>query len=373
MVAPTRFPAGISTYKTQQVLNSFPNLPNANQQSVSTVEMAPYLAGMNTVTNTTSAIGAGTQTPGTGFNAGLVSLAVTTAAGGKAAVALNGNSATGQGVQFIPGNQVWFNLQVAHNSTFLADATTVSRYGFFDVADTTGTIANGIYLEKVAAAGGALNLVIKNTGLTGTVVTTTINNVADLTKPSGIYGDTSSTVGTLTTAGAANKYTSVAVNAAGAGYVQAPLVRALGANGASPYAQIYCQTQNNALYAPYIAHVGGTSYTTFTNEVNHWLDFSFYYDGKGRFFFGINGKAILSIGMDGTTVLAAGGTATTGNAFYTTNAAMTTSIAPVLPAPGSFDNIMPMVAMNAGAGYALNTAATNIMFIDSIQVGSEYN
>jgi hypothetical protein len=29
--------------------------------------------------------------------------------------------------------------------------------------------------------------------------------------------------------------------------------------------------------------------------------------------------------------------------------------------------------MNAAAGYALNTVATNIMFIDSIQVGSEYN
>ena len=373
MVAPTRFPAGISTYKTQQVLNTFPNLPNSNQQSVATVEMAPYLAGMYTVTNTTSTIGAGTQTPGTGFNAGVLALAVTTASGGKAAVALNGNAAAGQGVQFIPGNQVWFNMQVAHNAGFLADATVVSRYGFFDVSDTTGTIANGIYLEKVAAAGGALNLVIRNTGLTGTVVTTTINNVADISKPSGIYGDTSSTVGTLTTAGAANKYTSVVVATAGSGYVQAPLVRAIGANGSAPFAQVYCQVQNNALYAPYIAHVGGTAYTTFTNEVNHWIDLSFYYDGKGRFFFGINGKAILSIGMDGTTVLVAGGTATTGNAFYSTNTAMTTSIAPVLPAPGSFDNIMPMVAMNAAAGYALNTAATNIMFIDSIQAGSEYN
>lgn len=373
MVAPTRFPAGISTYKTQQVLNTFPNLPNSTQQSVSTVEMAPYLASMYTVTNTTATIGAGTQTPGTGFNAGLVSLAVTTASG-KAAIALNGNSATGQGVQFIPGNQVWFNVQVAHNSAFIADSTVVSRYGLFDVADTTGTIANGIYLEKVAGAGvGTLNLIIKNTGLTGTAVTTTINNVADLTKPSGIYGDTSSTVGTLTTAGSSNKYTSVAVATAGNGYVQAPLVRAVGASGSSPFAQLYCQTQNNALYAPYIAHVGGTGYTTFTNEVNHWLDFSFYYDGKGRFFFGINGKAILSIGMDGSTVLAAGGTGTTGNAFYTTNASMTTSIAPVLPAPGSFDNIMPMVAMNAAVGYGSNASTTGIMFVDSIQVGSEYN
>lgn len=372
MVAPTRFPAGISTYvtKTNSVLSTFPNVPNPTQSSVATFEMNPYVASSYTVTNTTASIGAGTGL--TGFNGGITSLAVTTASGGKAAIALNGNSSTGQAVQFIPGNQLWFNIQVAHNSTFLSDSTTVARYGLFDVSDTTGTITNGVYLEK-AAGGTALNLVIKNTGLTGSTVTTIINNVADLAKPSGIYGDTSSTVGTLTTAGSSNKYTSVAVNAAGSGYAQAPLVRATGANGSSPYSQLYCQTQSGSLYAPYIVHVGGTGYTTFTNEVNHWLDLSFYYDGKGRFYFGVNGKQVLSIGQDGTTSLAAGGTATSGNAFFATNASMTSSIAPVTPASGAFDNIMPMVAINAAAGYALNTNATNIMFVDSFQVGSEYN
>ena len=373
MVAPTRFPSGISTFKTNNVLSTYPTVPTSNQAGAITSEMNPYVAGYYTVTSTTSTVTAGTGTPGTGFNGGMASLAVTTASGGKAAIALNGNIATGQAVQLIPGNQAWFNVQVAHNSTFLADATTVSRYGMFDVSDVTGTVTNGIYLEKVAAAGGACNLVIKNTGLTGSTVTTTINNVCDLTRPSGIYGDTSSTAGTLTTAGSSNKYTSVAVATAGAGYAQAPLVRALGASGSSPFAQLYCQTQNGSLYAPYIAHVGGTGYTTFTNEVNHWLDLSFYYDGKGRFYFGINGKTILTIGQDGVTNLAAAGTATTGTAFFVTNVSMTTSIAPVASAAGSFDLIMPMVALNAGTGYALNTAATNIMFVDSIQVGSEYN
>jgi hypothetical protein len=370
MANPTRFPAGISTFRTSAILNTFPNVPNDKQSSVLTTEMNPYTAGSYTVTNTTATIGAGTGL--VGFNAGIISLAVTTASGGKAAVALNGNSSTGQAIQLIPGNQMWFNIQVAHNSTFLSDSTTVARYGLFDVSDTTGTITNGVYLEK-AAGGTALNLIIKNTGLTGSTVTTTINNVADLAKPSGIYGDTSSTVGTLTTAGSSNKYTSVAVNAAGSGYAQAPLVRATGANGSSPYAQLYCQTQSNSLYAPYIAHVGGTGYTTFTNEVNHWIDLSMYYDGKGHFYFGVNGKQVLSIGQDGATALAAGGTATTGNTFFATNASMTTSIAPVLPTSGAFDNIMPMVALNAAAGYALNTNATNIMFIDSFQAGSEYN
>lgn len=372
MANPTRFPAGISTYvnKTNSVLATFPNVPNPTQSSVITSEMNPYVAGSYTVTNTTATIGAGTGL--TGFNAGIVSLAVTTASGGKAAIAFNGNSSTGQALQLIPGNQMWFNVQVAHNSTFLSDSTTVSRYGLFDVSDTTGTIANGVYLEK-SAGSTALKLVIKNTGLTGSTVTTTINNVADLAKPSGIYGDTSSTVGTLTTAGSSNKYTSIVVGTAGSGYAQAPLVRATGANGSSPYAQLYCQTQSSSLYAPYITHIGGTGYTTFTNEVNHWLDLSFWYDGKGRFFFGVNGKQVLSIGQDGTTALAAGGTATSGNSFAVTNASMTSSISPILPYAGAFDNIMPMVALNAAAGYALNTNATNIMFVDSIQCGSEYN
>ena len=375
MVAPTRFPSGISTFKTNNVLSTYPTLPSSSQTNQATIEMNPYVAGFYTVTNTTSTVTSGTGTPGTGFNGGMISLAVTTASGGKAAVALNGNVSTGQAVQFIPGNQTWFNTQVAHNSTFLADATTVSRYGLFDVSDTTGTITNGVYLEKVAAAGGACNLVIKNTGLTGTTVTTTINNVCDLSRPSGIYGDTSSTVGTLTTTGSANKYTAVSVATAGSGYGQAPLVRALGASGSSPFAQLYVQQQNGSLYAPYIAHVGGTGYTTFTNEVNHWLDLSFYYDGKGRFFFGVNGKVVLSIGQDGVLALAAGGTTSiaTYNSFIATNASMTTSIAPVASAVGSFDLIMPMVALNAAAGYALNTAATNIMFIDNFQVASEYN
>lgn len=373
MSNPTRFPSGISTFKTNQILNTFPNVPNSSQSSVTTSEFNPYIAGNFTVTATTATVAAGTGTPGTGFNGGISSLAVTTASGGKAGIVFNGNSSTGQAVQFIPGNKLWFNVQVAHNSTFLTDTTTVSRYGLFDVSDATGTVTNGVYLEKVAAAGGALKLVIKNTGLTGSTVTTTINNVADISKPSGIYGDTSSTVGTLTTAGSSNKYTSIVVATAGSGYAQAPLVRALGANGSSPYAQLYCQVQNTGLYAPYITHIGGTGYTTFTNEVNHWIDLSFYYDGNGRFFFGINGKQVLSIGQDGTTALAAGGTATSGNSFYATNASMTTSIAPIIPWAGAFDNIMPMVALSAGAAYSLNTNATNIMFVDSFQIGSEYN
>jgi hypothetical protein len=318
-------------------------------------------------------------------------MAVTTAAGGKAAVALNGNVATGQSVQLIPGNQTWANFQVAHNSTLLADATVVSRYGLVDVSDITGTVTNGIYLEKVAAAGGACNLVIKNTGLTGSTVTTTIQNVCDLSRPSGIFGDTSSTVGTLTTAGAANKYNSIVVATPGSGYGQAPLVRALGASGSAPFAQLYVQLGNGSaiattpgnspgvtgpgLYAPYIAAVGGVGYTTFTNEVNHWIDLSFYYDGKGRFFFGVNGKLVLTIGQDGVVALSAGGTTSlaTSNSFYAVNASFTTGNSPVMPPVGGFTYLMPMSALNAAAGYALNTAATNIMFIDSIQVASEYN
>ena len=374
---PTRFPAGISTLKPNHILNTFPSLPS-NSQAMSIQEMLPYIAGQWKVTSTSSTVGAGVynavgSTLINGYNGGSVSLAVTTASGGKAALALNGNIDTGQQLQLIPGNQLWFNCQVAHNSTFLTDATTVSRYGFVDISDVTGTITNGVYFEKNAAAGGALNLIIKNTGLTGSTVTTTINNVADVSKPSGIYGDTSSSVGTLTTAGSSNKYTSIAVATAGSGYAMAPLIRTLGANAASPYAGAYCQVANGALTAPYLTHIGGTGYTTFTNEVNHWVDLSLYYNGKGTLYVGVNGKTVVSIGPDGTTALAAGGTATSGNSFFASNTNMTASIAPVLPRAGSFDNIMPMTSMFAGIGYALNTNATNIMFCDSVQVGVEYN
>ena len=378
MVAPTRYPSGISTYKTNHVLNTFPQVPATNQM-VTNQEFNPYLSSLYTVTSTTATVAAGLQsaagTSSAGINGGAASLAVTTASGGKAGLMLNANVGSpynANSVQFLPGNQVWFNCQVAHSSTFLSDGTTVSRYGLFDLADPTGTILNGVYFEK-AAGGTTVNLVVKNTGLTGATVTTTISNVADLAKPSGIYGDSSSSVGTLTTAGSSNKYTSVALNAVGAGYVMAPIVRATGASGSYPFAQLACQVQSGSLYAPYIAHVGGAGYTTFTNEVNHWIDLGFYYDGKGRLVAHVNGKQVASIGMDGTTTLAAGGTASSGNAFYATNASMTTSIAPVLPAAGSFDNIMPMACLSAGLGYALNTNATNIMFVDNIAAGSEYN
>lgn len=378
MVAPTRYPSGISTFKPNHVLNTFPMVPSTSQVSA-IQEFMPYIAGAWTVTSTTSTIGAGIWNAVggaliAGQNSGLTSLAVTTASGGLAALTLNGNVATDCPIQFIPGNQVWFNVQVAHDSNFLADATVVSRYGLFsNEATPVGTVVNGVYFEKTAAAGGALNLVIKNKGLTGTTVTTTINNVADISKPSGIYGDTSSSVGTLTTGGAANKYTSVVVATAGSGYAQAPLVRTIGANASAPYAHVYCQVQNNGLYAPYLANVGGSGYTTFTNEVNHFVDLSLYYDGKGKLFAGVNGRVVATIGSDGNTILAAGGTATSGNSFYVTNTAMTTSISPVLPAAGTFDNIMPMSPLAAGLGYLLNTNATNIMFCDSLQVGCDNN
>ena len=379
MANPTRFPAGISTYKVKDVLNSFPMVPSPSQV-MSLQEFSPYIAGQWTVTSTTSTIGSGTWNAVAGaliagYNGGITSLAITTASGGLAALTLNGNVATDCPVQLIPGNQTWFNCQVAHDSNFLGDATVVSRYGLFSNEVTpVGTVVNGVYFEKKAAAGGALNLVIKNKGLTGSTVTTTINNVADISIPSGIYGDTSSTVGTLTTAGSSNKYTSVVVATAGSGYSQAPLVRTIGANAAAPYAHLYCQQANGGLYAPYIANIGGTGYTTFTNEVNHWIDLTLYYDGKGTLIAGVNGRVVCRIGPDGTTALAAAGTATTNSgSFYASNASMTSSIAPVTPAAGSFDLLMPMSPLAPGLGYLTATNATNIMFCDSVMVGTEYN
>ena len=235
MPNPVRYPAGVSTYKPANVLATFPNLPGPTASGSSTYEMSPYVGAAFTVTNTTATIGSGVYNAAgaalaNGWNGGLVSMAVTTGAGGKAGLAYSGNTATGQNYQFIPGNQVWLNMQVAHSKSLIGyyatgsgalsagDATTVARYGFMDNVDPTGTISNGVYFELPGTkntTASAINLVIKNTGLTGSTVTTTILNIADLARPSGIYGDTSSFGGdpaaALTTAGSSNKYTSIAV------------------------------------------------------------------------------------------------------------------------------------------------------------------
>jgi hypothetical protein len=424
MANPTRFPSGLSTFKTNHVLNTFPTLPANNQLGVTTQEYTPYIAGAYTVTSTTATVGAGVWNAvgaalTSGYNSGILSMAVTTAAGGLAGVALNGNVATCQPVTFIPGNQTWFNAQIACNKSLIGsyaadgttlsagDATSVIRVGLISNADPTAaaaSITDGIFFELPAtknATASAMNLVIKNKGLTGAQVTTTINNICDLARPSGIFGDTSSfggdPVAALTTTGAANKFTAISVAQPGSGYSQAPLVRLTGTAAAAPFAQAYCQigaqAQQNSLpgnmgnlgggflYAPYLCHVGGVGYTTFTSEVNHWIDLSLYYNGKGQLFVGVNGKLVATVGQlpmnagGGTQVtnLAAGGTATSGNQFYVTNAAMTSSIAPITPTAGTVDLIMPMSPLNAAVGYFANTAATNILFLDNLQCGSEYN
>jgi hypothetical protein len=422
MVAPTRFPAGISTFKRDHVLNTFPVVPNQYQTGAVVNEMTPYTAGSFTVTATTATVGGGVWNAAggalvSGYNGGIVSMAVTTASGGKAGIVMDGNSAAINPVQFIPGNQVWFSANVAFNKGLMGyyatgagslsagDATAVTRVGLIDIADPTGTITNGVYFEVPGTkntVASAANLVIKNTGLTGSTVTTTIKNICDLARPSGLFGDTTSFTGdpaaALTTAGSSNKYTSIAVATAGAGYAIAPLVRTTGAGAASPYAQAYCQINGGTgqtaqpgnvgplgagLYAPYLCHVGGTGYSTFTNEVNPWINLSLYYNGKGVLFVGVNGRLVATVGIQNNVAptsnngvaMAAGATVDTasGNNFIPSNASMTTSIAPVLPAANTFDLIMPMTPLCAGAGYALNTAATNIMFLDNLTFGSEYN
>ena len=59
MPNPTRYPAGVGTYKTNHVLNTFPNLPGSNATGAVTQEMSPYTAQQFTVTSTTSTIGTG--------------------------------------------------------------------------------------------------------------------------------------------------------------------------------------------------------------------------------------------------------------------------------------------------------------------------
>src|SRR6516165_10729723 len=98
MVAPTRFPAGISTFKKDHVLSTLPVVPNQYQTGVVINEMTPY---------TTATIGGGVYNAAgaalvSGYNGGVVSMAVTTAAGGKAGLVMNGNASSINPISFIP-------------------------------------------------------------------------------------------------------------------------------------------------------------------------------------------------------------------------------------------------------------------------------
>ena len=353
MAQPVRFPSGVSTYPPKNTLASFPSVPAINQASLVN-EFIPYRAGDFTPAQTN---GAGAWL---GWNNGGLTISTTGAtAADKIIFGMNAQCAV-----YMPGNQLWTSVTIAVPSTI---SDTNVYMGEANTQDITNSPTDGVYFWK-PTGGMTVNLVVKKGG-----TTTQFTNIADLSKPSGIYGDATSTAGTLSFNTSGTTLTSIAVATHGSGYQQAPYLQVTGTGGTG--AQAYCQLRSGGLYAPYVT-AAGSGYTagTFAANILPWITLSKYYDGKGTLYIGVNGKTVMSIGPQGQTSITAGGTATNASfkSYYVTNQ-LTTGQAPVQPKAGAFDNMMPMVPMYPGGGFTNTTTNARTAYMDSFQLGFEYN
>ena len=373
MATPTRFPVGLNTFPPRHILNTYPVSPSPRQVAVQE-DFLPYRAGDYTIT--TAVAGTVTTFPQL---TGAVKLA-TSANATDTIYAFR----LGAGFQLMPLNQAWYNTRFAYPRSVLnTNDTNIYLGGWFDAA-TLSASNNGIYFFK-PSGGTAVNLIIKKAG-----TTTTFQNIADVSLPSGLFGDTNAVNGTLTATIAGNAFTAVSVATAGAGYQTSPLVltttTAGGTTGSTPVIvglgstglsstnpQVPIQSTQlpyGSLYAPYIATPGsgftnGGPLTTLL-EVEPVLDLSFYYNGKDTLYVGVNGRVVMTIGPAGQTAFAAGATinvaTAAGGPSFAPTTQLTTSIAPVQPTAGSAYNILPTTLLNTGFGVANTSANIRTMY-----------
>lgn len=381
MANSTRFPKGLNTFPGRSLLNTFP-IATAPADITVTEDFLPYLAAKYTIT--TAVAGTVATFP---WLSGCVKLATSASATDTVYAMLNG-----QGFQFLPLNQLWMSSRVAYPRTVNNANDTAYYNGLFDNAVPTAA-SNGVYFFK-PAGGTVVHLIIKKAG-----VTTTIQNVADLSLPSGIFGDSNSVNGTLSATIAGAAFSGVSVATPGAGYAQMPLVLststaggvagstpvtvALGSTGLSQTnPQVPIQTTGlpyASLYAPYVTAPGAG----FTNqgplatllEVEPMIDLQLYYNGKDTLYAGVNGRAVCSIGPGGVTGLAAGATVSANltGPSYNSAAQLTTAVAPIQPTLGSAYNMLPQVLMNFVTGFANTTVNVRTMFLADTYLGVEYN
>lgn len=382
MASPVRFPQGLSTFPPRSILGTYPVATSPTQIAV-TEDFIPYLATDYTVS--TAVAGTVATFP---FQAGAVKLATSASATDTIWLARNG-----QGFQFMPLNQMWFDVKLAYPRSVLNANDTNIYAGLFDnVVPTSAN--NGVYFIK-PTGGTTVNLVIKKGG-----TSTTFQNIADLSLPSGLYGDTNSVNGTLNATIAGTAFTATSVATAGAGYQCSPLVlstsTAAGTVGSVPVSvslgstatsqtnpQYPIQTTSlpyGSLYQPIITNPG----TGFTNnagattllEVEPFIDLQFWYNGKDTLYVGVNGSRVLSIGSLGVGTVAAGNTinvatATGTPSFYSTTQ-LTSSISPVQPALGSAYNLVPQVPMQFAAGFANTTVNIRTLYLAEYNVATEF-
>lgn len=392
MVAPSRFTGGLTSFPKRHLLQTFPVATNP-QQIVNIEDFVPYRAGDYLVTNTN-----GTATP-VNLPSGLLKLAT---AGSTAAdvitILKNGNVAGGTAglpYSFFPGSQLWANFRVAYPTSVGNTNDTAIRFGLG--GGTTGiNNVNAIFFSK-ASGGTAINLVIQSS-----LGTTTFQNIADIAKPSGLFGFASDITAILNATIAGNAFTAVnntAVGATpGAGYVVAPLVLSTATSGVAGNIPVMAMLGSTAysgstglplvtrdipyasVASPYIFNPG----SGYTNggplntllEVEPVIDFSIYYDGKGTFGIAVNGREILSIGNQGIIQFAAGATInqatqTLGGSYYCTNTP-TVGTMPAAQAPGSFFGCAPLGSMAPFVSVANTTANARAFYVAEIDTAVEY-
>lgn len=377
MASPVRFPSGISTFPPKSLLASYPVAPNQNQMAI-LENFLPYRAGDYTVTTAV----AGTAAT-FGQNGGALKLA-TSASGTDTIYLLRG----GAGFQLTKGRRMWGNFRLAYPRSVVNANDTNIYAGFFNAA-VLSAATDGIYFLK-PSGGTSVNLIIKKAS-----TVTTFQNVADLAVPSGIYGDTNSTNGTLTAVVAGNAFTGISVASAGGGYAYAPLVLSTTASGVAGNVPVHVglgsasmsATQPQvpmpssglpygSLYDPVVV-APGSGYTNSAGsaaylEAEPWIDLQLFFDGD-TLYAGVNGRAVLSIGPDGRTSFAAGATVavqTTGPSYAPTTQ-LTSAISPVQPKVGSAYNIMPLVALNAAFGMSNTTANIRNLYVGEVNAAVE--
>lgn len=381
---PVRYPSGVTTFPPRHMLATYPELPALGQIAVQE-DFLPYLAGNYTVTTAVAGTVATFAKVG-----GATKLA--TSAGATDTIYL---SRIGAGFQVMPFDQLWCDTRLVYPRSVANANDTNIYWGLFDNAVPTAA-TNGIYFFKAAGA-NAVAFVIKKGG-----VTTTFNNIGDITLPSGLFGDTNSVNAVLNAVVAGNLLTGVSVSNPGAGYYFTPLVLTTTTSGAAGLNLVSAGLGSTAfstgnpsvpiqttglpyasIAAPYVASPGAGLTNSAGSlaylEVEALLNFAFWYDGKGSLSVSVNGREVMSIVGTATAIgsvgIAAGGTATvsgSNNSFFSTTQ-LTAAVAPFQPPIGSPINLMPLLPLNYGVGFANTTANIRTMYVDEYNVAVEIN
>jgi hypothetical protein len=357
---PVRYPSGVTTYAYADTLGTFPSVNTPGQFVINNGDFTPYLSTEWTTTQTNGTVAAYP------WNSGVVKLS-TTGTTAADAVYLTG---TMSALQFRANNRMWFACDVAIPSTSATDIT--FRTGLSDTVNPASA-ANGVLFRK-PLGGTAVHLDIIKGG-----VTTSILNIADLSKPSGIYGS-GSVAGTMTANATGTTLTALNITSAGSGYQKDPLVVINGTAGTGATGRVEIGTTNgglnNAGLLNAVVTSAGSGYTagTFTAEIDHFIRLSFYYDARGVLWVGVGRTVQASFGRNGVNSVVTGGTidaSVTSPDSYTTPTQLATGQT-FYPVAGDFMNVAPLVTMFPAVGFLNSTANPRAAYVDQFLYAGEY-